>query len=158
MILEGDIEYYGVLLNVIELKYAEGMSVVVFKCKWFNTDPNESGNIKLDHGILSIDTSNTWYDDAPYCIAKHAQQVFYLEDPKFGDNWKVVNVVTQRGCYSDSCLSTNENSHVVEVAYQEDATTNVPPYMSNVVDEDNDKDADEVLETPRVIPHLYDYF
>ncbi|CAM8890336.1 unnamed protein product [Rhodiola kirilowii] len=58
----------------------------------------------MEHGILSIDTSNTWYEDAPYCLAKHAQQVFYLEDPKFGDNWKVVNVVAQSGTYNQSCV------------------------------------------------------
>ncbi|KAL9671449.1 hypothetical protein QQ045_009017 [Rhodiola kirilowii] len=148
-----DVKYYGVLQNVIELKYAEGMPVIIFKCKWFNTDPLE-GNIKTDHGIVSIDTSTTWYDDAPYCLAKHAQQVFYLEDPKLGDNWKVVNVVAQRGTYSDSCISGDLSSNVVEQAYQEDETTNIPPFhMSNENDEDDA--IDEGLQTPRTIPPLY---
>ncbi|CAM8944403.1 unnamed protein product [Rhodiola kirilowii] len=129
MVQAGENNYYGVLQNVIELKYAEGMPVFIFQCKWFNTDEFEGGNIKMEHGILSIDTSNTWYEDAPYCLTKHAQQVFYLEDPKFGDNWKVVNVVAQRGTYSQSCVGTSEN------AYQEESTLNIPPYSCNVIDE-----------------------
>ena len=31
--------YYGVLVSVIKLIYGKGMPVVLFKCKWFNTDP-----------------------------------------------------------------------------------------------------------------------
>ncbi|CAM8916248.1 unnamed protein product [Rhodiola kirilowii] len=86
----------------------------------------------MEHEILSIDTSNTWYEDAPYCLAKHAQQVFYLEDPKFGDNWKVVNVVAQRGTYSHSCVGTSE-----EDVDQEDSTLNIPPYYNcNGIDEE----------------------
>ncbi|KAL9689776.1 hypothetical protein QQ045_010166 [Rhodiola kirilowii] len=103
---------------------------------------------------VSIDISNTWYENAPYCLAGHAQQVFYSEDPKLGDNWKVDNVVTQRGTYSDTCLSYNDNSYALEEAYQEDATTNITPYMCNAIDEEDDE-LDEGLETPRVIPAFY---
>ncbi|KAL9688135.1 hypothetical protein QQ045_032549 [Rhodiola kirilowii] len=146
------VNYYGVLQNIIELKYAEGLPVINFRCKWFNTDPLEE-NIKIDHGIISIDTSSTWYDDAPYCLAKHAQQVFYVEDPKFGDNWKVVNVVAQRGTYSNSCIARDdESSQVADEAYQEDDTTNIPTYMSNDIYED---EYDEGLELPRTNSALY---
>ncbi|KAL9674376.1 hypothetical protein QQ045_030648 [Rhodiola kirilowii] len=154
MVEAGDINYYGILTNIIELKYAEGMPVVIFKCKWYNTNLEEGGNIKMDLGILSIDISNTWYENAPYCLAKHAHQVFYLEDPKFGDNWKVVNLVTQRGTYSDSCVSYNDKSNVLEEAYQEEGTTNIPPYMSNAMDEGDDE-MDVGLETLLVVPVFY---
>ncbi|KAL9689576.1 hypothetical protein QQ045_009963 [Rhodiola kirilowii] len=70
------------------------------------------------------------------------------------DNWKVVDVVAQRGTYSDSCLSEDGSSNVVEKAYQEDETTNIPHFhMSNEYDEDDD--IDEGLETPRTVPALY---
>ncbi|CAM8944477.1 unnamed protein product [Rhodiola kirilowii] len=154
MVNAEDINYYGVLLNIIELKYAEGMPVVIFQCKWYNMDLADGKNRKMALGILSIDISNTWYENAPYCLAGHAQQVFYLEDPKFGDNWKVVNVVTQRGTYSDSYISYNDNSYVLEEANQKEATINTPPYMCNAIDEEEDE-LDEGLETSRVIPAFY---
>ncbi|KAL9673345.1 hypothetical protein QQ045_029601 [Rhodiola kirilowii] len=56
MVKAGDINYYGILTNIIELKYAEGMPFVIFKCKWYNTDPEEGGNIKMDLGIFSYST------------------------------------------------------------------------------------------------------
>ncbi|KAL9685932.1 hypothetical protein QQ045_023386 [Rhodiola kirilowii] len=157
MVKAGEINYYGILTNIIELTYAEGMPVVIFKCKWYNTDPEESGNIKMNLGIFSIDTSNTWFENAPYCLAKHAHQVFYLEDPKFGDNWRVVNLVTQRGTYSDSCLSYNDKSNVLEEAYQEECTTNIPPYMCNALDEEDDE-MDVGLESPLFDPLFYDAY
>ncbi|KAL9688604.1 hypothetical protein QQ045_033027 [Rhodiola kirilowii] len=127
-ILARGIKYYGILQNVIELKYTKGMPIMLVHCKWFNTGP---------------------------CLAKHAQQVFHLEDPKLGDNWKVVNVVTQRGTSNQSCICRNETSNVVEEAYQEDGTTNIPPWMSNDHDED---DIEEGLKTPHMIPAShYDY-
>ena len=39
VMVEADgIAYYGVLEAVVELKYTEGMSIVLFKCKWYNTE------------------------------------------------------------------------------------------------------------------------
>ncbi|KAL6225110.1 hypothetical protein ACLB2K_003962 [Fragaria x ananassa] len=43
--------YYGVLVSVIELIYGKGMSVVLFKCKWFNTDPTRRRSTVLDCGL-----------------------------------------------------------------------------------------------------------
>ncbi|KAL9687765.1 hypothetical protein QQ045_032172 [Rhodiola kirilowii] len=153
LILAEEVNYYGLLQKIIKLKYAEGvLPVIICRCKWFNTDPLE-GNIKIDHGIISIDTSFTWYDDAPYCLSKHAQQVFYVEDPKFGDNWKVVNVVAQRGTYSNSCIARDdESSQVADEAYQEDNRTNIPTYRSNDID---GYEYDEGLEMPRTNSALY---
>ena len=34
--------------------------------------------------------SNTWYRNDPFILASQAQQVFYVNDPKFGSNWKIV--------------------------------------------------------------------
>lgn len=121
MVEAGDLKYYGILEEVIELVYPERLSVVVFKCKWFNTDPLESGNTKVDHGILSIDTSSTWYDEAPYCLAIHAKQVFYLNDPMEGrERWKIVNLVAHRGMYSANSLSrTGDDQVPLSEPYQE---------------------------------------
>ena len=43
--------YYGVLEEVIELLYATCMPVVLFKCKWFDTDPEKSDSTKMDLGF-----------------------------------------------------------------------------------------------------------
>ncbi|KAL9668034.1 hypothetical protein QQ045_002406 [Rhodiola kirilowii] len=58
---DGELTYYGIIRNIIELQYANGMSVVVFHCTWVDTNPKERGSTKRDYGLLSIDTSTTWY-------------------------------------------------------------------------------------------------
>lgn len=148
----GDIKYYGRLKNIIELQYAEGMPVVIFKCKWYNTDPMERGtNFKIEHGLLSIDTSTTWYEDSPYCLATKAQQVFYLKDPKMEGRWMVVNEIAQRGTYTNSCVARGEedgdnNEDNVNEPYQEDGVTNIPMYMENEQeDEEEEYDEDHLL-------------
>ncbi|CAM8987826.1 unnamed protein product [Rhodiola kirilowii] len=110
MVEDGELTYYGIIRNIIQLQYANGMPVFVFDCTWFNTDPKDSGSTKRDYGLLSVDTSTTWYEDWPYCLATTARQVFYLDDLKAGDNWKVVNVVSHRGLYSDSSLAREDEN------------------------------------------------
>ncbi|CAM8978261.1 unnamed protein product [Rhodiola kirilowii] len=84
MVEDGYLTYYGVIQNNIELRYANGMPVAIFDFTWFNTDPKERGSTKIDYGLLSVDTSSTWFEDWPYCLATTARQVFYLEDLKAG--------------------------------------------------------------------------
>ena len=33
------VDYYGVLHSVVELVYGQGMTVHLFKCRWFDTRP-----------------------------------------------------------------------------------------------------------------------
>ena len=70
------VTYYGILLSVIELTYGGGLEVVLFKCKWFNTNPRHRGckTMVIDHqGFLSIDTNSSWYEHEPYILATSAK-------------------------------------------------------------------------------------
>lgn len=121
MVETSDAKYYGVLEQVVELIYATCMPVVLFKCKWFDTDPENSGSTKVDMGLLSVDTNSSWYEDSPFCLARSARQVFYVDDPKAGDAWKVVNVMSHRNVYDPQTLATrgDDLTNEVEEAYQE---------------------------------------
>ncbi|KAL9691603.1 hypothetical protein QQ045_012028 [Rhodiola kirilowii] len=123
MVEDGHVTYYGVIRNIVQVQYANGMSVDLFDCIWFNTDPTERGSIKKDYGLISVDTSTSWYEDWPYCLATLARQVFYLDGLKVGDGWKVVNVVAQRGTYSQRSLARHDESssdtHSVLISHQD---------------------------------------
>ena len=116
-------KFYGILESVVELMYADLMPVVLFKCKWYDTD---HGSTKLDHGLLSVDTNSSWYEDSPFCLAITAKQVFYLDDPKAGETWKTVNVMSHRNVYDARTLATHTDERPpigdeVEEPYQEPA-------------------------------------
>lgn len=130
MVEDGDLSYYGIINNIIELRYANGMPVVVFKCTWYNTDPSDRGSTKRDYGLLSVDTSTSWFKNWPYCLATTARQVYYLEDLKAGETWKVVNIVSHRGVYSESSLAINEEVED-DNPYQEEMPNVIPCHLSH---------------------------
>ena len=71
---------------------------------------------------LAVATSNTKrkevairsrYDNDPFILAIQSQQVFYLDDYKYGPNWKVVQKVNHRHMWDvpekDSCLEVGKD-------------------------------------------------
>ena len=125
--------YYGVLVSVIELIYEKGMSVVLFKCKWFNTDPTRRRSTVLDRGLISVDSNSVWYENELFIFATMAKQVFYLNNPAMGEGWKVVQVMSHRNIWSAATLGGDDESGPSEPttdqpneSYQEESPHVVP--------------------------------
>ncbi|CAN6559926.1 unnamed protein product [Malus baccata var. baccata] len=94
-----DIDFYGKLTSVVQLLYKDRCQVILFKCLC----------VKQDHGLLSINTTRHWYDEDPYILATMAKQIFYLDDPKAGNGWKVVQKIDRRGLYDIPELDHDDN-------------------------------------------------
>ncbi|BBG97065.1 hypothetical protein Prudu_006071 [Prunus dulcis] len=90
-------------------KTAVSMSQVEAKCRWFDSNPNRPGSVKIDHGLLSVNINRTWYDDDPYILANMATQIVYLDDPKAGSSWKVVQKMDHRNVYAIPELDPTDN-------------------------------------------------
>ena len=60
-----------------------------------------------------MNTSRKWYESNPFILACQVAQVFYLNDPKLGGSWKVVQVLTNRNIYYNPTVigEDNENNH-----------------------------------------------
>jgi len=88
-----DIDFYGQLKEVIELQYNSDTNsqrtVVLFKCDWFDTCSKKS-RMKNDGYFKSISHGSCWYKDDALILATQATKVFYLDDNKHGEPWKVV--------------------------------------------------------------------
>lgn len=87
--------YYGQLEEILQLSFTGSYSVVLFRCKWFNTDPKKKKTITVNN-ITSINVSGEWYKDEPFILASQAKQVFYIDDLVRGRDWKVVQEVNHR--------------------------------------------------------------
>nr|GMD45703.1 uncharacterized protein LOC109169448 [Ipomoea batatas] len=94
------IDFYGVLNDVIELEYINRYRIVLFKCDWF--DIGKRSCIQHDGIFTSIKVSSFWYKNDPYVLASQAKQVFYLNDPKLGLNWRVVQQFQHRHIYDEN--------------------------------------------------------
>ncbi|KAL6335783.1 hypothetical protein AAG906_039546 [Vitis piasezkii] len=101
-----EIDFYGVLSNVVVLNYVLGYKVILFKCTWFDTNQKKK-RIKHDYNFTTIQVTSTWYDNDPFILATQAQQVFYLDDYKNGHNWKVVQKVNHRHMWDVPERDTN---------------------------------------------------
>ena len=122
-----DIDFYGKLTTVVQLLYKDRYQVIMFKCRWFDTNPNRAGSVKIDHGVLSVNINRTWYDDDPYILANMATQIVYLDDPKAGSSWKVVQKMDHRNVYAIPELTDNDVDNVadqrLESSMENDADT-----------------------------------
>ncbi|KAJ9547179.1 LOW QUALITY PROTEIN: hypothetical protein OSB04_019722 [Centaurea solstitialis] len=87
--------FYGQLEDIIEIRYLSGYSVVLFRCKWFNTDSRKKRCITKNN-ITSISVNSGWFKSDPYILAIQAKQVFYIEDPSENHSWRVVEDVNHR--------------------------------------------------------------
>ncbi|XP_028057181.1 uncharacterized protein LOC114261174 [Camellia sinensis] len=125
VVVKGDhkgkpIDFYGVIREIIELKYLGGNSVFLFKCNWWDVG-NEKIGIKVDEfNYISVNVTKTWYKDEPFVLACQAEQVFYLKDTKWGNNYRVVQRVLPRAIY-DILVKENE-----EEAEEEDKDKDEP--------------------------------
>ncbi|KAL6176053.1 hypothetical protein ACLB2K_052689 [Fragaria x ananassa] len=110
------LDYYGVLHSVVELVYAEGMKVHLFKCRWFDTGAQ---SMKMDQYCnLSVNTATSAYEDDPFVFATSVKQVFYLDDLARGDAWKIANIVHPRNIYRAATLGVTIPGPEAD-AYQE---------------------------------------
>ncbi|KAL6194801.1 hypothetical protein ACLB2K_035876 [Fragaria x ananassa] len=117
------VDYYGVLHSVVKLFYGQGMTVHLFKCRWFDT---RLQSMKTDpYGILSVNTATSCYEDDPFIFATSVKQVFYLDDLVKCDAWKVVNFVHPRNIYRAATLGEAEGKEE-DVAYQEPNAICIP--------------------------------
>ncbi|WCJ29136.1 hypothetical protein M5689_010791 [Euphorbia peplus] len=84
-----DKEYYGRLMDVLEIQYPGMNSVYIFNCEWFDVSRKGNGYTVDAFSITSVKANGRLNTDEPFILASQAEQVFYVEDPK-KPNWLVV--------------------------------------------------------------------
>ncbi|XP_042400652.1 uncharacterized protein LOC121990613 [Zingiber officinale] len=90
-----ELDYYGILQNVIELDYGGGRKVILFECKWVS----KGKRLKLDEdGFVLANFKNVRHNNEPYILASQVMQVFYVEDPIDCD-WHAIITTDARAKY-----------------------------------------------------------
>ena len=90
--VSGEVNYYGVLVDIIELHYSIDHKFILFKCDWVD---NTRGLIERDDfGFTLINFKRLLYSrqeitDEPFILASQAKQVFYVQDP-VEEDWFIV--------------------------------------------------------------------
>ncbi|WMV50046.1 hypothetical protein MTR67_043431 [Solanum verrucosum] len=107
------IEYYGVIQEIIEVRYSgwPKKKIVLFRCEWI--DPSHSGT-KVDHqhNIIEVKHTRKYKSYDHFIIAQNAKQVYYASYPLRRDkaNWWVL--------IKSKPVGRIEIDNVLDVAYQ----------------------------------------
>ncbi|KAK9283664.1 hypothetical protein L1049_011914 [Liquidambar formosana] len=130
-----EMNYYGELVNVVELHYTGGNRVVLFKCDWWDIAHLGSG-FKIDrHGFISVNSSQRLNTSEPFVLACQATQVFYVKGIKDPD-WYIVVKTKPRNLFD---MPSGEDEHSQDDdAYQESEPDIVftPAHEENNMDEE----------------------
>ncbi|XP_071933260.1 uncharacterized protein [Coffea arabica] len=87
--MSGILEYYGVLVDIVELRYSNDIKFVMFKCDWVDNvtgmkqDEHNFTLVNFDHILYKQNTKN----DEPFILASQAQQTWHDEHSA----WQRVN-------------------------------------------------------------------
>lgn len=101
--ISGDVTYYGIITDIIELNYYEQFKVVLFKCDWVDVHSRGKGMKKDDYGFTLVNFNKLLYtgnqlSDEPFVLAFQVNQVFYVQDASNKD-WKVVVQIRPRDMF-----------------------------------------------------------
>ena len=87
-----EVNFYGVLMDIIELHYSKDNKFVLFKCDWVD---NSRGLIEQDDfGFTLVNFNHLLYPrhqktDEPFILASQAKQVFFVQD-LLDKDWHIV--------------------------------------------------------------------
>jgi len=145
-----DIDFYGQLKEVIELQYNSDTNsqrtVVLFKCDWFDTYSKKS-RMKNDGYFKSISHGSCWYKDDALILATQATKVFYLDDNKHGEPWKVVQKFSHRHLWNVNEVENDDKQEGgIDLTYQDDEQeiSQLQAHEGSSVDEQQVKEEDGI--------------
>ncbi|KAK5824746.1 hypothetical protein PVK06_019530 [Gossypium arboreum] len=145
--VEGNVEYYGLLINIIELDYYGKQKVVLFQCDW--ADVNTARGIKNDQfGFTMVNFSRLIHIgeqliDERYVFSSQVKQVFYSKDPT-DEGWYVVLRNTPRDLFDigngsrDDIVERSETFPFLEQNLNENIPSTSTQFQSVHQDVDED--------------------
>ncbi|KAH0650674.1 hypothetical protein KY285_030764 [Solanum tuberosum] len=83
-----NLDYYGVLTDVIELQFVMDRRVVLFRCNWFDVFDEIKGVKKDKYDFVSVNLAILLKTNEPFVLANQASQVFYGNDNS-NKGWQV---------------------------------------------------------------------
>ncbi|XP_012846911.1 PREDICTED: uncharacterized protein LOC105966882 [Erythranthe guttata] len=96
----GNVSYYGVLTDIIDIQYTKDIQFLMFKCDWVD---NERGVKQDEFKFTLVNFNYLMYErnlptDEPFILATQSQQVWYIADPVESD-WNVVVKMSRRDSF-----------------------------------------------------------
>ena len=93
----GQVTYYGVLQDILKIRYSNDVQYILFKCDWVD---NERGRMQDEFNFTLVNFNSLMYKennlaDEPFILSTQAEQVWYVADP-IDPNWNVAVRMNRR--------------------------------------------------------------
>ena len=113
-----EIDYYGMLEEVIRLKYlGSKCKVFMFKCHWYDT--KRGLKVHRSNGLVEIKHTSRLYGSENFVLAQQCQQVYYTCPPdNKSSEWWAVMKTTARSRYNvemGEFIENNDNVKTFDV-------------------------------------------
>ncbi|XP_048426453.1 uncharacterized protein LOC125470830 [Pyrus x bretschneideri] len=95
----GDVDYYGVVTDIIGLDYHNGWKVILFDCDWFEVKSKRFRTKKDEFGFTLVNCEHHLPSDDSFILGSQATQVFYVQDP-IDTEWFVATKTKPRDVYN----------------------------------------------------------
>ncbi|KAK2996440.1 hypothetical protein RJ639_026522 [Escallonia herrerae] len=99
----GDLTYYGVLEEIIELQYSGSKRVVLFRSNWVSKGSRKKED---ENGFTLLNFKRLTRHKEPFVLASQVQQVFYTEDV---GGWHVVIKTTARDAFDMNAVASEDD-------------------------------------------------
>lgn len=134
--IDGELDYYGILKDIIELDYEGVGKIILFDCFWCNSEGNSTGLQIDEYGFVSVNFKKLICDGDTLILASQAEQVFYVQDP-IDTDWHVATKTKPRDLYNliidvhdDPCNAQNMDDASMDLD-EENVKTDVDGYTIN---------------------------
>ena len=109
-----EIDYYGMLEEVIRLKYlGSKCKVFMFKCHWYDT--KRGLKVHRSNDLVEIKHTSTLHGSEDFVLAQQCQQVYYTCPPdNKSSEWWAVMKTTARSRYNVEMGEFIENNDYVK--------------------------------------------
>ncbi|KAH6783195.1 hypothetical protein C2S52_008154 [Perilla frutescens var. hirtella] len=117
----GESDYYGRLLEVVEVDYPDlpTKKTVLFKCEWFDTSPAGTQVHPL-YKMVSINYKRKYSGDDAFVLASQAIQVFYCSYPSLNRSKIDWLAVCKTQAHAKVHVPSQESSPITSPHFQED--------------------------------------
>ncbi|KAH0716865.1 hypothetical protein KY290_013434 [Solanum tuberosum] len=105
-----NVDYYGILTDVIELQFISNRRLILFRCKWFDVYDKIKGFKRDEYDFVSVNPTRLLKTNEPFILASQASQVFYANDNS-NKGWHVVRKT--QPCDSYEMGKQMDDDHVV---------------------------------------------
>ncbi|XP_040994376.1 uncharacterized protein LOC121240926 [Juglans microcarpa x Juglans regia] len=150
-----NLDLYGVINNIVELRYMKWRRVYLFECDWFDVGDRKRG-VRVDDHMISVNMNRNWYKDEPFVLASQADQCFYIRDLRAKGNWGVVQNYANRNVYNILPLPRVLEDIDGESSTPDADQENEPSYYYEPVQCDNTDQVATQLNRPDILPSHVD--